>query len=258
MIFDTHAHYDDGQFDEDREALIASFAQAGIGKVVNIGANMTSSAKSLELAHKYDFFYAAVGAHPSEVEELDDNAMEKLKKWSEDKKCVAIGEIGLDYHWPDPSPEVQKKWFVRQLELARCVKLPIVIHSREAAKDTMDIMISEHAEEIGGVVHCFSYSKELAKEYVDMGFYIGVGGVITFKNGRKLREAVEETPIERILLETDSPYLSPEPYRGKRNSSLNLPYVVKEISNIKGISEEDVIRITEENAMRMYGILMEV
>ena len=254
MIFDTHAHYDDEQFDEDREALIASFANAGIGNVVNIGASMASSERSVELAHKYDFIYAAVGVHPSEVEELDESAIERLTVLGKDSKCVAIGEIGLDYHWPEPAPEIQKKWFVRQLEFAREMKLPVVIHSRDAAKDTMDIMHDEHAEDIGGVVHCFSYSKEIAKECVDMGFYIGVGGVITFKNGRKLREVVEETPMEKIILETDCPYLSPEPYRGKRNSSLNLPYVVKEISNIKGISEEDVIRITEENAKRMYGL----
>ena len=258
MIFDTHAHYDDRQYDEDRETLIASLREEGIGGVVNIGADMASSERALELAHKYDFIYAAVGVHPSEVEELNDEAMDRLRVWSADERCVAIGEIGLDYHWPDPAPEIQKKWFVRQLELAREVKLPVVIHSRDAAKDTMDIMHSEHAEEIGGVVHCFSYSKEIAKECVDMGFYIGVGGVVTFKNGRKLREVVEETPMEKILLETDCPYLSPEPHRGERNSSLNLPYVVKEIANIKGISEEDVIRMTEENAKRMYGLMTEV
>ena len=258
MIFDTHAHYDDRQYDEDRETLIASLIREGIGGVVNIGADMASSERALELAHKHGFIYAAVGVHPSEVEELNEEAMNRLKVWSEDERCVAIGEIGLDYHWSDPTPEIQKKWFVRQLELAREVKLPVVIHSRDAAKDTMDIMHSEHAEEIGGVVHCFSYSKEIAKECVDMGFYIGVGGVVTFKNGRKLREVVEEIPMEKILLETDCPYLSPEPHRGERNSSLNLPYVVKEIANIKGISEEDVVRITEENAKRMYGIMTEV
>ena len=258
MIFDTHAHYDDRQYDEDRETLIASLIREGIGGVVNIGADMASSERALELAHKHGFIYAAVGVHPSEVEELNEEAMNRLKVWSEDERCVAIGEIGLDYHWPDPTPEIQKKWFVRQLELAREVKLPVVIHSRDAAKDTMDIMHSEHAEEIGGVVHCFSYSKEIAKECVDMGFYIGVGGVVTFKNGRKLREVVEEIPMEKILLETDCPYLSPEPHRGERNSSLNLPYVVKEIANIKGISEEDVIRVTEENARRMYGLMTEV
>ena len=258
MIFDTHVHYDDRQYDEDREILISSLAEKGIGNVVNIGADMASSERALELAHKYGFIYAAVGVHPSKVEELNDEAMDRLKAWSADERCVAIGEIGLDYHWPDPSPEIQKKWFIRQLDLAREVHLPVVIHSRDAAKDTMDIMHSEHAEEIGGVVHCFSYSKELAKECVDMGFYIGVGGVVTFKNGRKLREVVEEIPMEKILLETDCPYLSPEPHRGERNSSLNLPYVVKAIADIKGISEEEVIRITEDNAKHMYGIITEV
>jgi len=258
MIFDTHAHYDDKQYDEDREILLSSLSKAGIGRVVNIGADMASSERALALAHKYDFIYAAVGVHPSEVEELNDDAIDRLKGWSKDEKCVAIGEIGLDYHWNEPLPELQKKWFVEQLGLAREMSLPVVIHSRDAAKDTMDIMYSEHAEEIGGVVHCFSYSKEIAKECVDMGFYIGVGGVVTFKNGRKLREVVEEISMEKILLETDCPYLSPEPHRGERNSSLNLPYVVKEIANIKGISEEEVIRITEENAKRMYGLMTEV
>ena len=254
MIFDTHAHYDAPQFDEDREQLLASFDGEGIGYVVDIGASIDTTRKALELAHRYDFIYAAVGVHPSEVEELTEDNFELLREWSEDGRCVAIGEIGLDYHWPEPGRELQKKWFRRQLELAREKQLPVVIHSRDAAKDTVDIMREEHAEEIGGVVHCFSYSKEVAKECLEMGFYIGVGGVITFKNGKKLREVVEMTPMDRILLETDSPYLAPEPYRGKRNSSLNLPYVVSEIARIKGISEEEVIRITEENAKTMYNM----
>ncbi|RKM54968.1 TatD family deoxyribonuclease [Butyrivibrio sp. X503] len=254
MIFDTHAHYDDPAFDEDRDSLIASLEKAGIGNVVDIGASIDTTRKALELAHKYDFIYAAVGVHPSEVEELTEDNFELLTEWSEDGRCVAIGEIGLDYHWPEPGRELQKKWFKRQLNLARQKQLPVVIHSRDAAKDTIDIMKEEHAEEIGGVVHCFSYSKEIAKECLDMGFYIGVGGVITFKNGKKLREVVEEAPIENILLETDCPYLAPEPYRGKRNSSLYLPYVVEEIARIKGISSEEVIRITQENARTMYNL----
>ena len=254
MIFDTHVHYDDPAFDEDRDSLIASLEKSGIGNVVDIGASIDTTRKALELAHKYDFVYAAVGVHPSEVEELTEDSFELLREWSEDGRCVAIGEIGLDYHWPEPGRELQKKWFRRQLDLARQKQLPVVIHSRDAAKDTVDIMKEEHAEEIGGVVHCFSYTKEIAKECLDMGFYIGVGGVVTFKNGKKLREVVEITPIEKILLETDCPYLAPEPYRGKRNSSLYLPYVVEEIAKIKNISPEEVIRITENNAKTMYNL----
>ncbi len=254
MIFDTHVHYDDPAFDEDRDSLIASLEKSGIGNVVDIGASIDTTRKALELAHKYDFIYAAVGVHPSEVEELTEDSFELLREWSEDGRCVAIGEIGLDYHWPEPGRELQKKWFRRQLDLARQKQLPVVIHSRDAAKDTVDIMKEEHAEEIGGVVHCFSYTKEIAKECLDMGFYIGVGGVVTFKNGKKLREVVEITPIEKILLETDCPYLAPEPYRGKRNSSLYLPYVVEEIAKIKNISPEEVIRITENNAKTMYNL----
>ncbi|RKM61565.1 TatD family deoxyribonuclease [Butyrivibrio sp. XB500-5] len=254
MIFDTHAHYDDPAFDEDREQLLDSLKNAGIANVVDIGASIDTTRKALELAHKYDFVYAAVGVHPSEVEELTEDSFELLREWSEDGRCVAIGEIGLDYHWPEPGRELQKKWFRRQLDLARQKLLPVVIHSRDAAKDTVDIMKEEHAEEIGGVVHCFSYTKEIAKECLDMGFYIGVGGVVTFKNGKKLREVVEITPIEKILLETDCPYLAPEPYRGKRNSSLYLPYVVEEIAKIKNISPEEVIRITENNAKTMYNL----
>ncbi|SFC83836.1 TatD family hydrolase [Butyrivibrio sp. YAB3001] len=254
MIFDTHAHYDDEQFDTDREALLASFISAGIGNVVNVGASIDTSEKALELAHRYDFIYAAAGVHPSEVTELNEDSIRQIETMCDDDRCVAVGEIGLDYHWPEPEPDLQKKWFIRQLDIAREKKLPVIIHSRDAAADTMNIMKSEHAEEIGGVVHCFSYSKEIAAECVKMGFYIGIGGVLTFKNARKMREVVDQTPIEKLLLETDCPYLAPEPYRGKRNSSLYLPYVVKAMADIKGISEDEVIRITTDNAQRMYGL----
>ena len=254
MIFDTHAHYDDEQFDIDREELLAAMKDGGIGNIVDVGASMASSERALELAHKYDFIYAAVGVHPSEVEEMDDSSIERLRELSKDEKCVAIGEIGLDYHWPDPSPELQKIWFKRQIQLARETRLPIIIHSRDAAQDTLEIMKSEHVEDIGGVVHCFSYSAEVAAECVKMGFYIGIGGVLTFKNARKMVEVAEKTPIEKIILETDCPYLAPEPYRGKRNNSLYLPNVVKKMAEVKNMSEADVIRITEENARKMYGI----
>ncbi len=254
MIFDTHAHYDDERFDEDRDALLRSMKDAGIGNIVNIGANMVSSKRSLDLAAEYDFMYAAVGVHPSDCAELDDEKIEQLKAMSSFPKCVAIGEIGLDYYWPEPEHELQKKWFKRQIALAREVELPIIVHSRDAAADTVDILKSENAGELGGVVHCFSYSKEIAEECVKMGFYIGIGGVLTFKNGRKMKEVAEVIPIEKIILETDCPYLAPEPFRGKRNSSLYLPYVVSAMAQIKGISEEEVISITEANAREMYRL----
>ncbi len=254
MIFDTHAHYDDEQFDIDREELLGSMKEAGIGNIVNVGANMASSESSLALAEKYDFIYAAVGVHPSDSEELNEENIERLRKMSSHEKCVAIGEIGLDYYWPEPDHEIQKKWFKRQLQLAREVKKPVIIHSREAAQDTLSIMREENAGQIGGVVHCFSYSREVARECADMGFYIGIGGVLTFKNGRKLKEVAEALPMEKILLETDCPYLAPVPYRGKRNCSLYLPLVVEALSEIKGISPEEVIEITEKNAREMYGL----
>lgn len=203
---------------------------------------------------KYPFVYGAVGVHPSETEELNDNLMDWLKHVSGEKKVVAIGEIGLDYYWKEPDPEIQKHWFVRQLQLAREVKLPVIIHSRDAAQDTLDIMKAEKAGEIGGVIHCFSYGIEMAREYLNMGFYLGIGGVVTFNNGRKLKEVVEYMPLDRIVLETDCPYLSPVPNRGKRNSSLNLLYVAEAISQIKGISPEEVIKITNQNARNLYRL----
>lgn len=254
MIFDTHSHYDDRAFDEDRERLLLSLEKNGIGNIVCVGADMKSSKAAMELAHRYDFAYAAVGVHPSDTAPLTESDMERLEHASHDEKVVAIGEIGLDYHWEEPEPDIQRKWFRRQIELAKNVNLPIIYHSREAAKDTMDIILETHAADCGGVIHCYSYAKEMAKEYVDMGFYIGVGGVITFKNGRRLKETVEAIPLSHIVLETDCPYLSPEPNRGRRNDSTNLIYVAREIAAIKGISEQEVIEETEKNARKLYRL----
>lgn len=253
-IIDTHVHYDDDAFDEDRDALLCSLAEQGIETVVNIGASIQSTKNTLELIKKYPFIYGAVGVHPNETGELNEHLMDWLKHVAGEKKVVAIGEIGLDYHWNEPEPEVQKHWFVRQLKLAREVNLPIVVHSRDAAKDTLDIIKTERAGELGGVIHCFSYSLEMAKEYLNLGFYLGIGGVLTFSNARKLKEVVEYMPLERIVLETDCPYLSPVPNRGKRNSSLNLPYVVDAISQIKGVAPEEVIAVTQKNAKDMYRL----
>ncbi len=254
MIFETHAHYDDAAFDEDREELLAGLRARGIGTVVNVGADISSTRTTLELAERYPFIYAAVGVHPGSTAELNEEWMAWLKEMAARPKTVAIGEIGLDYYWDGPDRETQKHWFRRQLDLAREVSLPVVVHSRDAAKDTLDIIRERRAADMGGVIHCFSYGVEMAREYLNMGFYLGIGGVLTFKNAKKLKEVVEYMPLERILLETDSPYLAPVPNRGKRNSSLNLPYVVRAVSEIKGVPAEEVIAVTEENARRMYRI----
>ena len=251
-IFESHAHYDDEAFDEDREELLGKMQQQGIEYIINIGVNIDSSKKTVELTEKYPFLYGAVGVHPSDTAELDEQKIGWLKLQCERPKIVAVGEIGLDYYWDEPERPVQRKWFCRQLDLAREVKLPVVIHSRDAAKDTLTIMKEMHAEEIGGVVHCFSYSKEMAEEYLKLGFYIGVGGVVTFDNAKKLKEAVEFLPMDKILLETDSPYLTPVPNRGKRNSSLNLPYIARQIAELKGISYEQVVEITNRNARKLF------
>lgn len=253
-IFDTHAHYDDEAFDTDRDILIRSLKESGIINVVNVGASIESCKKTIEVVRQYDFFYGALGVHPSDTAPLTEEDMKWLHDELLNDKTVAVGEIGLDYYWDEPSRDIQKKWFVRQLELAREVNKPVIIHSRDAAADTLDIMKAEKCHEIGGVIHCFSYSKEMAREYLDMGFYIGIGGVVTFNNAKKVKEVAEYVPLESIVLETDCPYLAPVPNRGKRNSSINLPYVVDEISRIKGIEPDEVINQTYNNALRLYRI----
>lgn len=253
MIFESHAHYDSHQFEEDRVELLNSMQEQGVGTIVNVCADWDSVTEVVEMAQKYPFMYAAVGLHPDEVGELNDERFEFLKSQCQQEKVVAIGEIGLDYYWDNESHDVQKQWFVRQLELARELGLPVIIHSRDAAEDTLKIM-KEHAQGLRGVIHCFSYSKELAEEYVKMGFHIGIGGVVTFKNGKKLKEVAEVVPLERILLETDCPYLAPEPYRGKRNSSLYIPHIAQAIADIKGVTCEEVVAQTEQNGKSLFGI----
>lgn len=254
MIFDTHAHYDDDAFDEDREDLLASLDGHGIGRVVNVGASLSSSAQTIALIKQYDWMYGAVGVHPSESVELTEQSFAWLKQAVREPKIVAVGEIGLDYYWEEAEREIQKKWFRRQLELARENRLPVIIHSREAAQDTLEIMKEHHAEEIGGVIHCYSYSLEMAKEYEKMGFFFGIGGVLTFTNAKKLREVVEYLPLERVVLETDCPYLAPVPNRGKRNTSLNLTYVAEKIAEIKQISYDEVVNVTWKNAEKLYHL----
>lgn len=254
MIFDTHAHYDDKQFDTDRDELLSSLPGLGVGTIVNVGASLEGCKRAIELAKKYSYVYAAVGVHPDEVGELNDETFAMLEDWCHEEKVVAVGEIGLDYYWDEEPRAVQKDWFIKQLKLARKVNLPVNIHSRDAAEDTFQIM-KEHAQGLQGIIHCYSGSKEMAAEYVKLGFHIGVGGVVTFKNGRKLKQVVEEIPLEAIVLETDCPYLAPEPYRGKRNNSAYIKYVAEEIARLKGTTFDEVIKQTELNAKKVYGLI---
>lgn len=254
MIFDTHAHYDDDAYKEDLDDVIQKNKDAGIEKIVNVAASLRSCVTTTELTKKYPHIYGAIGIHPSDTGELVDEDIKLLEQYCDNEKIVAVGEIGLDYYWDEPEREIQKKWFDMQLDLARKVKLPVIIHSRDAAADTLDIMKAKKSEDIGGVIHCFSYGTEMAREYLNMGFYLGIGGVVTFKNGRKLKEVVEYAPIESLVTETDSPYLAPVPYRGKRNTSANIPLVIEEIASIKSMNPVDVEDILWNNALRLYGI----
>ena len=254
MIFETHAHYDDAKFDTDREMLLAELPQRGISPVINVGSSIATTKTTLSLAQEYPFLYAAVGVHPSDVDDLNEDTYAWLKQQTTLQKTVAVGEIGLDYYW-DKEPEIQAKqryWFVRQLALAQQADLPVIIHSRDAAEDTMQIMEKAYEDGIKGVIHCYSYSKEMAQEFIKMGYYIGVGGVVTFKNAKKLKETVQEIPLDRILLETDCPYMAPEPYRGERNDSSYIPFVIKKIAELRGITPEEVEQATRANAERLF------
>lgn len=260
MIFESHAHYDDRQFDVDREKLLENLPFQNVGVIVNVGSDIRSSKESITLAHQYDYVYAAIGVHPDEVGTMKEADMEELSHMAKETKVVAIGEIGLDYFRKEGNAykSVQKEWFCRQLDLAKEIEKPVIIHSRDAAEDTIQILRDFRKEnpqiENPGVIHCYSYSPELAKEYVAMGFYIGIGGVVTFKNAKKLVETVAQIPLERILVETDSPYLCPEPNRGKRNDSSQIRYVIDRIADIRGIAPEEVEKQTEMNARKMYRL----
>lgn len=256
MIFDTHAHYLDERFDEDREELINSLKENNVVNVTEVSADRTDFTKVMEIIEKYDMFYGSLGVHPGGVNRLTEDDVKFMRDKSAHKKIVAIGEIGLDYHNMEnyPTKEEQAEWFVRQMDIAREVKLPIIVHSRDAAKDTIDLMVEHGAKDLGGVIHCYSYSAEMAKSFLDLGYYIGIDGPITFKNGRKNREVVEYVPLDRLVIETDSPYLTPDPFRGQRNNSTYLKYVVEKIAEIKNVSSEEVERVTYENALKLYRI----
>lgn len=256
MIFESHAHYDDAKFDDDRELLLQRLLSDSICGIINVGASIKSTKASIALAEKHSAVYAAAGVHPEMADELDEDSFAWLKEQLRHPKVVAVGEIGLDYYHGKEQTvrERQKHWFARQLELSKVSGLPVIIHSRDAAQDTLQIMKDTHADEISGVVHCFSYAVNLAEEFVAMGYFIGVGGVVTFKNGKKLVETVKKIPLEKIPLETDAPYLSPEPFRGSRNDSSNLVYAAERIAQIKGITADEVIDVTRRNGERLFHI----
>lgn len=254
MIFDTHAHYDDEAFNIDRDELIKSLKLNKINKVVNVCSSLDSVNRTISLCNKYEDFYGALGIHPSDCGNLNLKNFEYIESLLHTDKIVAVGEIGLDYHYDEPSIEIQKKWFIHQIDIARRNSLPLIIHSRDAAKDTIDIMKAEKCETIGGVIHCYSYSVEMSREYLNMDYYIGVGGVVTFSNAQKLIDVVKYAPIEKIVTETDSPYLAPTPNRGKRNTSLNIPLIIKRIAEIKGLSIEKTEDILYNNALKLYNL----
>ena len=252
MYFDSHAHYDDESFDEDRYELLEAMREKGVDFIINAAADLTSCETGIALAEKYPFIYCSIGVHPHDVKSLKEEDLEKLKKWAAHKKVVAIGEIGLDYYYDSSPREVQREWFKKQLLLAKELDLPVIIHSRDACQETFDLIMESGVKE--GVIHCFSGSHELAKEYVKRGFYIGIGGALTFKNAKKTVKVVETIGIEKILIETDAPYLTPVPHRGKRNDSSYLQYVVEKIAEIKKMIPDEVASITCQNAKTLFRI----
>ncbi len=251
-IFDSHAHYDDDRFNEDQKELLDKLMENEI-YIMNVGADMEGSYAGVELAKKYPNIYAAVGVHPHYADNIIDNNMNELTELSKHEKVLAIGEIGLDFYYDKSQRDIQRKWFRKMLNLAKDLDLPVIIHSREADQETFDILKEENVT--NGVIHCFSGSKELACEYIKRGFYIGIGGTLTFKNARKTVEVVEAIPLERILIETDAPYLTPVPYRGQRNNSLYLEHVIEKIAQIKEIDIKTVADTTFENAKVFYRLI---
>ncbi len=254
MFFDSHAHYDDKRFDTDREALLESMQQKKVSYILNAASNTDSSLQGINLAKEYDFVYASVGVHPHDAAEITEETMQVLEEYIKQPKVVAVGEIGLDYYYDYSPRDVQQYWFRRQIQLARDVKKPIIIHMRDATQDTMNIVMEEKAFEVGGVFHCYSGSLEIAKQILQMGMYISIAGPITFKNATKAVEVVKAVPMDRLLIETDAPYLTPAPYRGKRNDSSFIHYTAQKVADIKGISIEEVAKQTMQNTFSLFGI----
>lgn len=252
MIFDTHAHYDSSAFNADRSPLLDAMPEHGVRLIVDPGCDLISSMQALELAEKYEYIYAAVGWHPEDIDKLSDESLVQLEALTEHPKCVAVGEIGLDYYWDKEHKDEQRTLFCRQIEFALRRGLPVIIHDREAHGDCLDIV--RRYPKLRGVFHCFSGSAEMAAELIERGWYLGFDGPITYKNARRALEALSLCPTERVLIETDSPYLTPVPHRGERNDSRNLSYVIAKIAEVKGMSPAEVERVTFENGKRLFGI----
>lgn len=254
MIFDTHTHLDNKAFDEDREEVITRAVEQGVTRMVNIGFNRETIPTTMELAEKYPFIYAAVGWHPTDAITMEKGDMEWIAELTKHEKVVAIGEIGLDYYWDTSPKDVQQHVFRQQIGLARELKMPIIIHNRDAHEDVVRILKEEKAKEVGGIMHSFSGSWETAKMCMDMGFYISFGGPITFKNAKQPKEVLKQVPMDRLLVETDSPYLTPHPYRGKRNESSYVRLVAEEAAALKEVEFEDFCRITTDNGITCFDM----
>lgn len=253
MIFDSHAHYDDEEFDNDRDEIINSLKENNVAAVLNCGASLEGSFATVELTKKYDFFYGAVGIHPEFANIINEEVIGNLREMTKYDKIRAIGEIGLDFYYEEnPAREIQKKAFIRQMELAEEVKLPVILHIRDAYSDAIDIMKS--FKNVKGVVHCFSGSPEIAKECLKLGYYIGFTGVVTFKNAKKIVDTASIVPIDRILVETDCPYMTPVPFRGKRNYSPYIKYIIDRLSVIKGVNIKEIEEYTTNNAKNLLNI----
>lgn len=254
MLFDTHAHYDDEKFDKDRYDIIEKAHESGVAYILNAASDISLSVECIALAQKFEYLYAAVGVHPHNVGDLNDNTIVTLADFADNKKVVAIGEIGLDYYYDTAPRQLQKFWFAEQVNLARTLKLPIIVHDRDAHEDSINIIKSENAKEFGGVFHCYSGSIEMARELLKNNFYISIGGAVTFKNAKTIIGVAAYIPNDRLLIETDCPYMTPEPYRGKRNDSSFVRLVAEKIAQIKGMTFEEIALLTTNNAKRLFNI----
>jgi TatD DNase family protein len=255
MLFDTHAHLNAEEYNDDLEEVLSRAQEAGVSNMVIVGFDRPTIERAMELVERYDFLYASVGWHPVDAIDMTEEDLAWIERLSSHSKVVALGEMGLDYHWDKSPKDIQKEVFRKQIRLARKVKLPIIIHNREATADILEILKEEKAEEVGGIMHCFSGSPEVARECINMNFYISLGGPVTFKNAKKPKEVALEVPLEKLLIETDCPYLTPHPFRGKRNEPGYVKLVAEQIAEIKGLSYEEVAETTTKNAKKFFGII---
>ncbi|MED4464730.1 TatD family hydrolase [Metabacillus fastidiosus] len=254
MLFDTHAHLNALQYENDVEEVVQRALDEGVSEIVVVGFDRETIERAMELIEEYDFIYAAIGWHPVDAIDMTDKDLQWIRELSEHPKVVAIGEMGLDYYWNKSPKDIQKEVFRKQIALAKEVKLPIIIHNRDATADVVAILEEEGASEVGGIMHCFTGSLEVAKQCMDMNFYISFGGPVTFKNAKKPKEVVQEIPLDRLLIETDCPYLTPHPFRGKRNEPGYVKYVAEEIAKLRNLSYEEIAKKTSDNGKKIFGI----